>query len=120
MVNDVTNAVLKFFNFGKIEPSWNSTAITMVPKVTNVERVSEYRPITCLNAVYKVISKFLVRKLQVLMPQMIQENQYAFIKERQIVENMLLASELVQGYNNSGVSKRGMLKIDLQNAFDSI
>ncbi|XP_010481206.1 PREDICTED: uncharacterized protein LOC104760055 [Camelina sativa] len=36
------------------------------------------------------------------------------------LDNVLLASELVQGYNNNGTSKRGMLKIDLRKAFDSI
>lgn len=117
---EVSNAVLDFFISGKMEPSWNSTAITMIPKVTNAERVSEYRPISLLNATYKVIAKLLARRLESLLPEMIQENQTAFVKKRQIMENVLLASELVQGYNNNGISKRGMIKIDFQKAFNSI
>lgn len=116
----VTVAIQSFFTYGKLEPSWNSTAVTMIAKVANAERVSEFRHISCLNAVYKVIAKLLARRLQNLLPEMIQVNQTAFVKDRQIVENVLLASELVQGYNKSGISKRGMLKIDLQKAFDSI
>ncbi|XP_010495633.1 PREDICTED: uncharacterized protein LOC104772751 [Camelina sativa] len=117
---EVTAAVLNFFTHGKMEPSWNSTAVSMIAKVSNAETVGDYRPISCLNSVYKVISKLLARRLQILLPDMIQENQTAFIKDRQIVENVLLASELVQGYNSVGTSKRGMLKIDLRKAFDSI
>lgn len=70
--SDVSTVVLDFFETGKLEPSWNSTTITMVPKVTNAERISEYRPIACLNAVYKVIAKLLTKRLQLLMPHMIQ------------------------------------------------
>lgn len=118
--NEVIEAVLSFFSTGKLEPCWNSTAITMIPKDTNAERVSQYHPISCLNAMYKVIAKLLERRIQNLLPEMIQKNQTAFIKDRQILENVLLASELVQGYNTNEILKRGMLKIDLQKAFDSI
>lgn len=36
------------------------------------------------------------------------------------MENVLLASELVQGFNRKSVSPRSLLKVDLRKAFDSV
>lgn len=68
----------------------------MIPKTTNAERASEFMPILCWNAMYKVVSKLLAKRLHDLLPTMIQVNQTAFIKQRQIEENVLLTSKLVQ------------------------
>ncbi|XP_039051574.1 uncharacterized protein LOC120193006 [Hibiscus syriacus] len=47
-------------------------------------------------------------------------NQTAFVKGRSIVDNTLLAQEIVKGYGRKNISPRCALKIDLQKAFDSI
>lgn len=79
-----------------------------------VVNAADFRPISCLNAMYKVVAKLLAIRLQSLLALMIFGNQTPFVSGRLIVENVLLASEMVQGYNNSNISRRGMLKIDLK------
>jgi len=37
-----------------------------------------------------------------------------------LAENVLLATEMVHGYNRQNISPRGMLKVDLRKAFDSV
>ena len=43
-----------------------------------------------------------------------------FIKGILLAENVLMATEMVHGYNRRSISRRGMLKVDLKKAFDSI
>ncbi|KAE8654116.1 Ent-kaur-16-ene synthase [Hibiscus syriacus] len=78
------------------------------------------RPISCCTVVYKIVTKILVDRLSSVFPNMITMNQTTFVKGRSIVDNTLLAQEIVRGYSRRRVSPRCALKIDLQKAFDSL
>ncbi|GKA14486.1 RNA-directed DNA polymerase, eukaryota, reverse transcriptase zinc-binding domain protein [Tanacetum coccineum] len=47
-------------------------------------------------------------------------NQSAFIPGRHIQDNILIAQELLKGYNRKSGSRRCAMKIDLQKAYDTI
>lgn len=47
-------------------------------------------------------------------------NQSAFVKDRLLVENLLLATEIVKDYHKEDVSPRCAMKIDIAKAFDSV
>lgn len=49
---------------------------------------------------------------------MISSSQSAFVKGRLLVENVLLASKMVQGFGSNNSSPQGLLKIDIRKAFD--
>lgn len=117
---DMIDAVQEFFRSGQLLKQWNATVLTLVPKKTNATRITEFRPISCCNTVYKVASKLLANRLKDLLPALISSSQSAFVPGRLLVENVLLATKLVSGYNWKKISKRCMLKIDLQKAFDTI
>lgn len=51
---------------------------------------------------------------------MISKSQSAFLPGRLLAENVLLATDLVNGYNSQVSSSRGMLKVDLRKAFDCV
>ncbi|XP_039058912.1 uncharacterized protein LOC120202566 [Hibiscus syriacus] len=70
--------------------------------------------------VYKTISKILVNRITLLLLDLISLNQTAFVRGRSIIDNTLLAQELVKGYGRKNISPRCALKIDLQKAFDSL
>ncbi|KAL9816934.1 putative RNA-directed DNA polymerase [Arabidopsis thaliana] len=82
--------------------------------------MSDFRPITCLNTVYKVVSKLLAARLKAILPPIISHCQSAFMPGRLLLENILLATEIVQGYNKKNISPRAMLKVDLRKAFDTV
>lgn len=92
----------------------------LIPKVTNASRTTDFRPISCLNTLYKVIEKLLTSRLQKLLSQVISPSQSAFLPGRLLSENVLLATEIVHGYNRRNLESRGMLKVDLRKAFYSI
>ncbi|XP_039006622.1 uncharacterized protein LOC120134212 [Hibiscus syriacus] len=87
--SDFVAAIRYCFENSFMLPSFNATAVVLVPKPPTE---------TC----------------------MISMNQSAFVKGRSIVDNTLLAQELVRGYSRKNISPRCALKIDLQKAFDSL
>ncbi|KAL9308798.1 putative reverse transcriptase domain-containing protein [Arabidopsis thaliana] len=81
--------------------------------------MKDYRPISCCNVIYKVISKIIANRLKLVLPKFIAGNQSAFVKDRLLIENVLLATELVKDYHKNSISSRCALKIDISKAFDS-
>lgn len=117
---DFITAVQSFFMFGFMPRGVNATILTLIPKVIPANTMKDYRPIACCNILYKVISKILAKRLKLLLPEAIAPNQSAFIKGRLLLENILLASELVNGYHKTSLSTRCSIKFDISNAFDTV
>lgn len=105
---------------GSSQKGVNSTILALIPKKDDVKEMKDYRPISCYNVIYKVISKILANRLKVLLPGFISGNQSAFVKNRLLMENVLLATELVKDYHKDSISPRCAMKIDISKAFDSV
>ncbi|KAG7579142.1 Reverse transcriptase domain [Arabidopsis thaliana x Arabidopsis arenosa] len=117
---EVTAAIREFFSSGLLLKQWNATTLVLIPKFANASCTSDFRPISCMNTLYKVIAKLLTDRLQNLLSCVISSAQSAFLPGRSLAENVLLATEMVHGYNWKNISPRGMLKVDLRKAFDSV
>lgn len=110
----VTSAVKEFFLTRKMLKQINATAIALVPKVQHPKRVTEFRPISCCNIIYKCIAKILANKLKVCLPSLISWNQPTFIQGKRILDNILLAHEIVKHYHKPVGKPRCAIK----NLFD--
>lgn len=106
-------AIQSFFLYGFLPKGLNTTILALIPKKTDARGMKDYRPISCCNVLYKVISKILANRLKGILPGFIAPNQSAFIKDRLLMENLLLASELVKDYHKEGISSRSTLKIGI-------
>lgn len=113
-------SVQQFFSSSFLPAATNSTILTLVPKFHGASKISEYRPIAFLNTVYKVISRLLVARLKPILQHLILPCQTAFVKDRLLVENTVLASELIHGYHKNKGSKKITIKVDIAKAFDTI
>ncbi|KAL0804295.1 hypothetical protein Bca101_096785 [Brassica carinata] len=117
---DVISAVKSFFTTSVLPRQVNATVISLIPKVPGADKLSDFRPISLCNTVYKVISKIIASRLQDLTPDIVQRNQVGFVKGRILSENVLLASELVSDFNKEGTVTRGCLQIDITKAYDNV
>lgn len=117
---EVTRSIQHFFNSSFLPATANATILTLVPKFPGASKISDFRPISCLNTIYKVISRLLVTRLKPILPQLILPCQTAFVKDRLLLENTILASELIHGYHKNKGAKRITIKVDIAKAFDTI
>lgn len=117
---DFVVAIQSFFDKGFLPKGINSTILALIPKKTNAISMKDYRLISCCNVIYKVISKILANRMKGLLTLSISLNQSAFVKDRLLMENVLLASELVKSYHKDSVTERCVVKIDVSKAFDSV
>ena len=119
---DVTHVVLSSLNLGSILKSINHTFITLIPKVNNLERVSNCRPISLCNVIYKIISKVIANRLKPLLDSIISETRSAFIVDRLITNNILIAFEFFHHMKTNCTGKKGFMamKLDMSKAYDRV
>ncbi|XP_019248346.1 PREDICTED: uncharacterized protein LOC109227602 [Nicotiana attenuata] len=65
-------------------------------------------------------SKILASRMQGVITIVISEAQAGFAPVRKIVDNIILAHELVKAYSRKKIPPRCMIKIDLQKAYNSV
>eukprot|EP00253_Pinus_taeda_P029243 PITA_29243 len=99
--------------------SLNSTFIALVPKVEEANTPEKFRPIALCNVIYKIISKVMANRLKVTLPGIISQEQSGYVEGRQILDNILLAQEMIQSLHSR--KEAGMLmQLDLSKAYDKV
>ena len=93
--NSISNAVLSVLNSGKILRKINLTYLSLIPKKKNPEKLSDYRPISLCNVLYKIISKVLANRLKSVLSVIISDSQSAFVPGRMITDNVSVAFEVL-------------------------
>lgn len=117
---DFIVAVQSLFLFGLMPTVVNATILSLIPKTTTAQTMKEYKPIAYCNLLYKVISKVLANRLEIIFPAAVEPNQCAFITDRLLLENVLLAFELVNGYHKNTSKEKCAIKFDIYKAFDMV
>lgn len=100
----------------------NRTHLTLIPKVKAPVNASQFRPIALCNFSYKILTKLMVNRLKPFMPSLITENQSAFVSDRQIQDNIIVAHELFHHLKltRSGHCGAFGLKLDMNKAYDRV
>jgi hypothetical protein len=79
-----------FFDTLTLPKCVNATRIAFVPKIENPISVNDFRLISYCNVMYKCISKVIVNKLKVIIPNVICPSQTIFVSGHQITNAILL------------------------------
>ena len=99
--------------------SLNTTFIVLVPKKFEAEDLKDFRPISLVNSLYKLISKVLANRLKKVMSCLVNKAQISFVEGRQILDASLIANEII----DSMVKEKEtciLCKLDIEKAYDQI
>ena len=120
--SDVTNAVLDFLQQGRMLGCVNFTNIVLIPKVQAPNNMSQFRPISLCNVLYKIISKVLVNRMKFILPQVISDSQSSFVPGRMITNNVIISFEMLHYLKNlrSGQNAQMAAKLDMSKAYDRV
>ena len=89
--------MLDFLNSGNMNSELNYTHIILIPKNKSPERMSDFKPISLCNVIYKIISKVMANRLKQILPNLISPTQSAFVLGCLITDNVLVAYETLHG-----------------------
>ncbi|XP_043710463.1 uncharacterized protein LOC122659414 [Telopea speciosissima] len=91
---DVCSAAKSFFSSGCIPAGINNYFIALIPKVEGAASLEKFRPLCMGNFFCKILSKVMARRLELVLPRLISDDQGAFQKGKVIQDNISIASEL--------------------------
>lgn len=116
----ITKALLSTLNTGQMPQALNHTFITLISKKNHLATIADYRPISLCNILYKLISKVLDNRLKVLLHCLISKSHSAFVPKRQIIDNILVAYEVIHFLKRKSKGNQGFfsLKLDMSKAHD--
>jgi hypothetical protein len=116
---DLMAVFADFHERGKFVKCINSTFIALIPKVHGAKDIKDFRPISLVSGIYKIIAKVLANRMRRVINRVISKPQSAFIKGRQILDSVLIANECLDSRIKSG--EPGVLcKLDMEKAYDHV
>ena len=118
--HDVSAAINSLYNLRCQDLNLlNKANIILIPKKEGAEEIHDYRPVSLIHAIAKIIRKLLVLRLAPLINELTSPCQSAFIKKRSIHDNFLYVRNLTRKFHRTK-SPALLLKLDISKAFDSV
>lgn len=104
-----------------IRKEMNDALIVLIAKVAKPEKITQFRPISLCNVLFKIITKAMVLRLKSVMPLLIGPAQSSFIPGRLSTDNIVIVQEAVHSMRRKKGRKGWMLlKLDREKAYDRI
>ncbi|KAJ0811025.1 putative RNA-directed DNA polymerase [Helianthus annuus] len=121
--SDIENIVMdmmgQFHIHGSIQKSCSASFISLIPKVDDPVTLSDFRPISLIGIINKIISKVLANRLKGVLNSVISKEQSAFVANRNIVDGPLILNEVVS-WAKKQKKKIFLFKADIEKAYDTL
>lgn len=113
--------IQEFFKSGRLPKGLNHTFIVLIPKIPQAKNPGDFRPISLFHVIYKAITKIIANRLRSLLDRFVSPNQSAFVPRRQILDNSIIAQEIIHSMKNQRGAKGLLtLKMDMSKAYDRV
>ena len=116
---DIFNFVLESSCQETIAEELNVSKIALLPKSEDRLRIQNYRPISLLNTLYKVVAKVYANRMKPLLHHWILPTQTGFVPNRCILDNVFLAFEAIE-WTLENKQNLSMLLLDFEKAYDRV
>ena len=83
-----------FHRSSEFERSLNASFLSLISKKNNVVIIKDFRPISLVGNVYKLLFKVLANKLKRVLDKFISESQNSFVSGRQILDSVLMLTNV--------------------------
>ena len=123
MIGDqIFSAASQWLSTGAFPLDLNNTLIVLIPKCENPSSMKELKPISLCNVLYKLVAKVLANRMKDVLCRLISPSQAAFVPGRSIMDNILLASEVLHCLKRRtrGCIGDVALKLDISKASDRV
>ena len=109
----------EFHEHGRFVRSLNSTFLVLISKKAGAEDLKDFRPISLVGGLYKLLTKVLANRLKKVVGKVVSSARNAFVEGRQILDAAFIDNEAIDSLlkrNESGV----LCKLDLEKAYDHL
>ncbi|GJV28403.1 RNA-directed DNA polymerase, eukaryota, reverse transcriptase zinc-binding domain protein [Tanacetum coccineum] len=107
------------FTFGFHPRYWKIIESDVVDATHDANMVKDFRPISLIGSLYKIIAKLLANRLVVVLGSLVNEVQSAFVADRQILDGPFILNEIFQ-WCKSKKKQSLVFKVDFEKAYDSV
>ena len=101
------------------EKSLNATFLCLIPKKTNAVNIKDFRPISLVGSLYKLLAKVLANRFREVLDKLISDSQNSFVGGRQILDSVLIANECLDSRLKSGIPGV-IIKLDIEKVYDHV
>lgn len=117
---NLVTSVQEFFREGRLPANFNSNLIVLIPKVQGAKSMGDYRPIALANFQFKIVTKIVADRLAIITSRIISIEQRGFIRDRNIADCVILASEAINSLGKKQYGGNLAMKVDISKAFDTL
>ena len=116
---DLVRVFAEFHKSGIINQSTNVSFIVLLPKKCQTKKISDFKLISLIICLYKIIAKVLSGRLRGVLHETIHSTQGAFVQGRQILNAVPIANEIADEKRQSG--EEGLVfKLDFEKAYNHV
>nr|GEV98846.1 RNA-directed DNA polymerase, eukaryota [Tanacetum cinerariifolium] len=102
-----------FFKNESFPNGCNSSFVALILKITDAKFVNDFRPISLIGSVYKVVTKVLANRFALVILDLISDTQSAFVANRKILDGPFILNELLHCFAKASVLVNGSLTIEV-------